>query len=306
MIARALTVLAAVAACQGRGEEAAAPARDAARADAGAGGFGVGAIDEDDDAAPVVLGPAEPEEDAPAAADVERLGAIPAWKAVVDRDQYLARRGQGGVVYGRIGGAVPDATLPGATPDAGVVVAQPAGLVWLVDETEGNGALAIRIRVPTAQPAGARVAVRGAWKLDEARRWYWDAETVTPLPATEPPPETVEPGLRIDKAMAPGGWSAVRSPDKVKDGEICGFTVVSVPANPGEGWGVSDKRWGTLMAYVRLPGEDPSFGGHDLRAADERWVLRKGWSYWVRVRKVRRRGAQLPVIEAATPPVLFP
>ena len=34
---------------------------------------------------------------------IAELGAIPAWQAVVDRAQLLARRGQHGVVYGRVG-----------------------------------------------------------------------------------------------------------------------------------------------------------------------------------------------------------
>ena len=78
-------------------------------------------------------------------------GSVAAWQAVIDRDRYLARRGQGAVIVGRMGG---DAIAPGAR---GVIR-------WLIDETEGNGALAVRVALAGTPPAeGDRVAVRGAW-----------------------------------------------------------------------------------------------------------------------------------------------
>jgi len=303
MIAR-IAVLAALAACQSRSGDK--PGRDAAVLAAAPADAAAEAVAE---VGPI--GPVDPEEDAVEPA-IE-LGAIPAWSAVVERDQYLARRGQQGIVAGVVGGAVAPATLPPAPdagPDAGVVVAQPADLTWLVDEREGNGALGIRVRFAAPVPApGTRVAVQGAWMLDEARRWYWRADAVTPLPAAEPvaakdPPAT--PGHVVAVADPPGGWAKVRAPDKASPGDLMAFTVVARPLREGDGWGASDRKWGSLLATVQLPGEEPSYGGHDLRAADERWPLLKGGTYWVRVGKVRRPRDGVPVIEAVTAPVRFP
>ena len=288
---RAAWLVAALAACQSRTEPAPAPVvPDAA----------VAAIVEP--AGPADAAEAEPAETGPSAApdpdDEEMLaapgdlGAIPAWRAVIDRDRYLARRGDRGVVAGRVGGPVPESDL-----------------VWLIDETEGNGALGIRIRFAKAPEPGARVAVRGAWTLDEARRWYWQADAVTPLPAIdEPAPKDppAPPGHVIAAADPPGGWGKVKAPDKASPGDLMMFTVVSTPRREGDGWGVSDRRWGTLMATLRLPGEHDSYGGHDLRAADERWGLDKGKTYWVRVGKVRRPPDGVPLLQAVTAPVRIP
>ena len=230
--------------------------------------------------------PVVPEEPVVEDVGAEDLGAIPAWRAVIDRDFYLARRKQHGVVFGRL-----------------------AADGWLIDETEGNGALAIRVRfdegikVPVA---GSRVAIGGAWALDEARHWYWKADAVTALTGEAPAKAAPDPESPPGLVVASGAWPAgakVRAPDKVKEGEIMLFTVVSLPKQIGDGWGVSDQKWGTLMGYLRLPGEHTSYGGHDLRAADERWTLKKQGTYWVRVGKVRRKDTEPAVIEAVTAPV---
>jgi len=245
--------------------------------------------DRDDPGEPPVepTGPDVADEPPDPGAQIDALGAIPAWQAVVDRDAYLARRGAHAVVFG-------------------VVAAQPADLAWLIDDTEGGGALVIRVMFPSAPPtSGTRVAVRGAWKVDELRRWYWEGEAVTPLAGVVVPP-TFAPGHAIAVADPPGGWSGVRTPDKAKDGDRVAFTVVEKPLREGDGWGAATERYGQLLAYVRLPGERPSYGGHDLRSADERWVLKTGATYWITAGKVRRREGQVPVIEAVTPPVRFP
>lgn len=296
--------------CQSKSDPGPGPtpvARDAAPA---AGPEPVGPGDPADDDPPDLGPPAPADPDEDVAEPAAELGAIAAWRAVVERGQYLARRGQRGVVAGRVGGAVAAAPMPGSgDPDAGVVLAQPSDLVWLIDETEGNGALGIRVRFATPPEPGARLAVRGGWALDEARRWYWQADAVTPLPAAEPveakdPPAA--PGHVIAAVDPPGGWSKVRAPDKASPGDLMAFTVVDKPLREGAGWGVSDRKWGALMATLRLPGEHDSYGGHDLRAADERWALKKGGTYWVRVGKVRRPKDAVPVIEALTAPVRFP
>src|SRR5829696_3680908 len=109
----AALLLVASAACQGQGNEPTTPpvpkdarivTNEPPRADAPA-------IDE-----PV----REPEPVDPGKL-IADLGAISAWQAVIDRAQYLARRGQHGVVYGTLGGPI---MVPGPTPelpaDAGV------------------------------------------------------------------------------------------------------------------------------------------------------------------------------------------
>jgi hypothetical protein len=292
---RLVPAIAALLACGDRRAEQAPPPPPGDAAAAPVGDVGAaGADTEPDDVGVAPVGSTDPVDlaEPPPEVGVDQLGAIPAWRAVVDRAQLLARRGDGGVVYGQIGGAV------AATP-----------LTWLIDETEGDGALAIRVDFgPSVPPEGSRVAVRGAWKVDDARRWYWAAAAVTPLPRHDAPAAAPAhpPGHVIADAPAPGGWAKVRDPSRARDGDLCAFTVVEVPVRDGDGWGASDRKWGTLMAYVQLPGEHVSYGGHDLRTADERWSLKKGWTYWVRVAKVRRRDGQIPVIEAASPPVRWP
>ena len=55
---------------------------------------------------------------------------------------------------------------------------------------------------------------------------------------------------------------------------------------------------------MNLPGERPSYGGQDMRAPDERWQLRRGQTYWVRIGKLRKRGADKPpLVNARTAPV---
>jgi hypothetical protein len=246
------------------------------------------------DALPENVAPASPDDDDagvdPAAED---LGAVPAWRTVVDRDQYLARRGQHGVAEGTVGPAVDD-------------------LRWLVDDTEGNGVLGIRVRFGANPPvAGTRVAVGGAWIVDDAKRWVWVADSVSALPAlpapTKPPldPPAAVPGLTVAVANGPSGVHRAL-PDKADTGDIVEMTVVSAPLRSGDGWGVASERYGTLLAYVVLPGEHASYGGHDMRSADERWGLKKGQTYWLRVARVHRHGTDPPVIDAATAPVRFP
>src|SRR5436305_783212 len=74
----------------GQGQGADAP-KPSVASGSGSSGFGRAAAD----AAPA---PKEP--------DIDDLGAIPAWQAVVDRAQFLARRGQHGILYGVIGPAI--------------------------------------------------------------------------------------------------------------------------------------------------------------------------------------------------------
>lgn len=237
---------------------------------------------------------AAPDEPADPGTAADALGAIPAWQAVVDRDRYLARRGQKAVLAGRLGG---EAIAPGAR---GVVR-------WLIDETEGNGALAVRVAIAGKAPAdGTRVAVAGAWALDDQRRWYWQVESLSPLDGPGPdapvdPPAT--PGHVINVGSPPSGYRPI---SKAKDGGVVTFGVVRAPRGEGDGWLVGDDSFSEPFAYLFLPGERASYGGHDLRQPDERWVLKRGVTYWVRIDRVRRRTPEDKArVKAVTAPVKF-
>ena len=106
------------------------------------------------------------------------LGAVPAWQAVVDRNLYLDRRGQHGVVYGTLGEPI---TIPASGSGDAALAAVATPYVWLVDDTEGNGALAIRVLPASLAKAGDRIAFAGAWALDEQRHYFWKASLASPL-----------------------------------------------------------------------------------------------------------------------------
>lgn len=219
-------------------------------------------------------------------------GAIPAWQAVIDRDRYLARRGQAAVIAGRIGG---DAIAPGAK-----------GTVrWLIDETEGNGSLAVRLGIVGPVPAeGARITTRGAWAVDHERRWYWQAESWAPLDTPAPPPPVdppAPPGHQIADGRPPPGWKSL---DKAVDGAAITFAVMRTPVQVGDGWLIRADNYMGGTATLLLPGERPSYGGHDLRQPDEYWKLARATTYWVRIGKIRKRTADAPpVIRAVSAPV---
>lgn len=263
---------------------------DAPRPGGGDAGGGA-AADPDGDPAGAGGAPGE-DDDRAAADDAVALGAIPVWQAVVDRAQYLARRGQRAIVAGRLGG---EAIAPGARGQ----------VRWLVDEHEGNGALAIRVAIPGRPPAeGARIAVTGAWALDDQRRWYWQVEALSPLtgPAPAAPPDPpAPPGLQLQAGPPPAGHRPI---SKARDGGVVTFGVIKAPRGDGDGWLVGDDSFSPPIAYLFLPGERASYGGHDLRQADERWSLRRGVTYRVRIDKVRRRSpTDLARIKATTAPV---
>ena len=272
------------------------------------------------------------------------LGAIPAWQAVVDRAQLLGRRGQHGVVFGRVGPALlvpgpppaaptapvgPDAGVafgfgaprvgsgvapvigPGGAPGGGFPVPVDAGLVkspyvWLIDDTEGNGTLGIRIALGDKASEGDRIAAGGAWQLDAERRWFWKPDTVQalpPAPASElKDPQPPAPSHVIASGDLPAG---VRSIGVARDGDAAYFQIIGlVPATNGDGWQVADQLGSPVVAVMNLPGERPSYGGQDMRAADERWQLKRGQTYWVRLGKLRKRGADKPaLVNARTAPI---
>jgi hypothetical protein len=303
MVTRALLVL--LVACQGSGGDLAgsgsAPARpidastpDSLRADAAA----------DDTPKPK---PDEPEPPDPGKL-LSDLGAISAWQAVIDRADLLARRTQHGVVYGTIGPAlmVPGPEVAGI--DAGVHV--DAGLVespyvWLVDDTEGSGSLGIRVLPNKPVKLGDRVALGGAWALDDDHRWFWKADAVVPLPALPPSKDdalrAAVPGHAIANGDLPNG---ARTLSLAKDNDAVYFTLVGPPpGTDGDGWPVADELGNPVYALLNLPGERASYGGHDMRTPDERWQLRRGVTYALRIGKVRKRPDKAALINARSAPV---
>ena len=278
--------------CQGRDLGTAAgsasePERDARGGDVAA----------EPDARPAGVEDAKPDDNSeppdPGASIVD-LGAIPAWQAVIDRAQLLGRRNQRGVVYGRIG-----------TPIAAESV--DAGYVWLVDDSDGNGSLGIRVALggKSVKP-GARVAIGGAWQLDASHRWFWRTESIQalpPAPASDlKDPEPAEPGHTIANGNLPQG---ARTIGVARDGDAVYFQIVGpAPTNDGDGWLVANELGDTPVALLTLPGERASYGAQDMRGADERWQLRKAQTYWVRIGKIRKRGLDKPaLIHARTAPV---
>ena len=277
---------------------------------------------------------------------IVELGAIPAWQAVVDRAQLLGRRGQHGVVYGRVGPALVPAPVPeapaapavsdagagsghpvsagsGSTPGAGSGSAPVAGsggapgiavdaglvqspYVWLIDDTEGNGTLGIRIALGDKAKEGDRIAAGGAWQLDADRRWFWKPDAVQPLPPA-PASDLKEPPAAVPThAIASGGLpGGARTISVAHDNDAVYFQIVGPsPASDGDGWLVADRLGSPAIALMNLPGERASYGGHDMRTSDERWQLRRGQTYWVRIGKLRKRGADKPVlVNARTAPI---
>jgi hypothetical protein len=310
MVTRAFAIAMLVAACQG-GQSSGPIATGSGTASGGAakrdaGGFGkledAPVAPEPEDAR---VKPEEPEVPDPGKVIAE-LGAIPAWQAVVDRSQLLARRNQRGVVYGRVGPAI---MMPGpaALTDAGPPAPVPSPYVWLVDDTDGNGTLGIRIKPgPGATlKEGDRVAIAGAWVLDEDRRWYWAVDSVTPLPPAEPsdlkdPPAPV-PSHAVNNGDLPPG---ARTISVARDHDAVYFQIVGPPPiNEGDGWLVANELGDPPVALMNLPGERATYGGQDMRAPDERWQLKRGQTYWVRIGKLRKRTDKPALVNARTAPV---
>jgi hypothetical protein len=241
---------------------------------------------------------------------IAELGAIPAWQGVVDRAQLLGRRNLRGVVYGRIGPAIviPGPAQPpsdaGPPVDAGLVASP---YVWLVDDTDGNGSLGIRVALAgKVAQQGDRVALGGAWHLDDERRWYWKVESLQALPPAVPSDLTDPPAPEPSHAISMGNVVAGgRMISFARDGDAVYFQIVGpTPANDGDGWLVANELGDKPFAMLTLPGERPSYGGQDMRGPDERWQLKRAQTYPVRIGKIRQRGPDKPaLIHARTAPV---
>lgn len=305
----------ALAACQGGGSKPSQGSGTAPPVEASEAGFGT----PDDALEPIAItedAPAPPDEPEPPDPGkvIAELGAIPAWEAVIDRADLLARRGQRGVVYGTIGPPVmvlgPPADPPKAPPWRPIDAAMlPSPYTWLVDDTEGNGTLGIRVELGkhTAN-AGDRVALGGAWHLDDARRWYWKVDSLTPVPPAPPSdlkdPPAPFPSHDIREGSLPQGARMIVN---ARDHDAVYFQIVGPPpVRDGDGWLVAKELGDKPFARLRLPGERSSYGGQDMRASDERWHLKKMQTYWVRIGKIRKHAKEdEPVsMTARTAPVL--
>ena len=218
----------------------------------------------------------------------ESLGAVAAWSAVVDRWRYLARRGDRGLVYGRLGG-------------------EADGYRWLIDEAGGGGSLAIRLALPASElRADDRVLVWGAWRVDAERRWFWRVDRVARLPARTreaDDPFATAPGHDIGAARWPDGVVDVSA--VTESGGAIVFQVVRGPRRIDDGWTIADRSGLDPVAYLVLPGEREPYGGQDMRSDDERWQLERRVSYVLRVRRWRRprHEGELPHIRALTAPI---
>ena len=180
--------------------------------------------------------------------------------------------------------------------------------VWLIDDTEGNGTLGIRILLGAKAKLGDRIAAGGAWQLDGERRWYWKPDSIQPLPPAPPsdlkeePPAV--PGHAIATAPLPPG---ARTASVARDNDAVYFQIVGPPpTTDGDGWQIADQLGSPTVLVMNLPGERPSYGGQDMRAADERWQLRRAQTYWVRIGKLHKRGDKPTNVNARTAPIRVP
>lgn len=201
---------------------------------------------------------------------LRELGAVPAWTAVIRRGEYLGRRNRRGVVHGRVGKPMD-------------------GHDWLIDETEGAGALGIRLvhdRAIELEP-GQRLAIWGSWHVDEERRWYWKAERMTglaPAASRDAPEIESEPGHEIKTIDSPPQGSQPVSKCTSGPADIV-FEVTRIPEDPADGWEISDRSDWKPVARLYLPGEDAAYGAQDYRTPGEHWRLERNVRYVVRVKR---------------------
>ncbi len=205
------------------------------------------------------------------AAALAALGAIPVWAGVVDRGDYLARRGKRGILFGRLG--------------------DPVGKYrWFIDEEEGAGALGVRLAATNmaALERGERLVVWGAWHVDEERHWYWKAERLEKLePRQLDLPEGVEsmPGHQIvEIPKRPRGSIRVADIEEAREERDIVFEVCKTPKDPSDGWTISNRTKWKAVARLHLPGERATYGAQDLRSPGEHWRLERNTRYTVRVK----------------------
>jgi hypothetical protein len=180
--------------------------------------------------------------------------------------------------------------------------------VWLIDDTEGNGSLGIRIALGDKAKLGDRIAAGGAWQLDAERRWYWKPDTIQALPPAPPSDVKDEPPAVPSHAIATGPLPpGARTASVARDNDAVYFQIVGPPpVTDGDGWQIADQLGSPAVLVMNLPGERPSYGGQDMRAADERWQLRRAQTYWVRIGKLHKRGDKPTNVNARTAPIRVP
>jgi hypothetical protein len=223
---RALLGALSLVACQGQGHDAPSVARDPTSP----------APPTDAKPTPVVAPPPRS-----AKALVAALGAVPAWEGVVQRWQWLARRGQRGALYGRVGPAVGE-----------------GGLIWLIDDTEGGGCLAVRAAFPgAAPPLGALVVATGAWMLpDSSTRWVWQVESSTGLPD--------DATLRHQDPVAPSGGPSAGPNSATSDG-----SAGDAAGGDGQADGQDDPATAAEIAARSAIGHEPASSS---RPAAAQWI----------------------------------
>ena len=115
-------------------------------------------------------------------------------------------------------------------------------------------------------------------------------------------PQPPEPSHAIAGGSLPAG---ARTISVARDNDAVYFQIVGpAPASDGDGWQIADQLGSPVVAVINLPGERATYGGQDMRAADERWQLKRGQVYWVRIGKLRKRGPDKPTtVNARTAPV---
>lgn len=197
----------------------------------------------------------------------------------------------------------PAAATPADAAIDGGLVKSP--YVWLIDDTEGNGSLGIRIALGDRAKEGDRIAAGGAWQLDADRRWFWKPDSIQALPPGPPSdlkePEPPEPSHAITGSSLPAGAHAI---SVAHDNDAVYFQIVGpAPLVDGEGWQVADQLGSPPVAVMTLPGERASYGGLDMRTPDERWQLKRGQTYWVRIGKLHKRADKPTTVNARTAPV---
>lgn len=274
--------LAALVACHGgqrAADDAAPPAPVVAPADAAPA---EDAEDDGDETAALDVGDSE-------AAALRQAGAVPVWQGVVDRARYLSRRGQRGALYGRL-----------ITVD---------GVRWLVDGSEGAGALGARVDLGGATDLkdGDRLVAWGAWTIGAQHHWVWAADEIARLPARAAPPAdgyaATRPGHSVESVDHLARPAVVVESVPRRGGGIV-FEVVNGPHRRGEGWTIAGRSHWPAAAILYLPGDQESYGGQDLRSDDERWHLQRKVRYVLRVARWRppRHPGELPILRAISPP----
>ena len=213
-----------------------------------------------------------------------QLGAIPPWQAVIERSKYLARRNATGIIYGTVGDRV------GAN-------------VQVIDESQGNGLLAVLAEIKGAVNTGDRVVVWGGWHADEHNRWLWRPTRAEKLASrANAKPFTYAPGHTIAEVTKPPKGSVLVSSLK-RRGDII-FQVTRKPRSTGAGWIIADRSQWKPIAILLLPGEREPYGGQDFTSSDERWHLERDITYTVHVKPYRKRkDGKLSVMHADSPPL---